>query len=307
MLLLLFVGWLATALVPVDHPAQAASASALLAILMPLVTVLTVPILGIALVRRRWIWALLATMVAIAPWLIVLDHISPTPTVSTPSQKVRILVVNAKNSQAEAARIIDQVRSQNADVLVITELSGTLAHDLTVGGIDASLTAASVITTTPVEAGIGVYSRFEVTDVVQVEGTHWPTVRATVHLEDATFTLVAAHAVAPTPSGVGTWNKDLTAIGEAADVPGSVVVTGTFNATAWNPQFRELTKTRLHDAAATYGRGLRPTWPSWLPVPVSALDHILTTGNIGVSSVSSARVDGSDHRSLSATLAIPQS
>jgi endonuclease/exonuclease/phosphatase (EEP) superfamily protein YafD len=300
------VGWLATGLVPIEHPAPAASAGAFLAMLMPLVTVFAVPILGLTVVRRRWAWAFTATVIAIAPWLIVLDHVSSAPTGSSPSRTVRVLVVNARNGEVEAGRIVDQVRSQNTDVLIVTELSSALAHDLTVSGIDASLTAASVITTTPVEAGIGVYSRFEVTDVTRVENTQWPAVRATVHLEDATFTLIAAHVVAPTPAKVTAWNEDLTTIRAAANVPGSVVVAGTFNATAWNPQFRELTRNRLRDAAATYGRGLRPTWPNWLPVPICALDHVLATGNIGVDSISSARVDGSDHRSLSAVLAVPR-
>jgi endonuclease/exonuclease/phosphatase (EEP) superfamily protein YafD len=274
--------------------------------LMPLVTVIAMPVLGLALVRRRWVWALLSTLIAIAPWLIVLDHLSASRTGSGSARPIRVLVINAQDGEAEATRIIDQVRSQEADVLIITELTGDLAHNLTVGGIDATLTAAAVITPTPVDAGIGVYSTYEVTDVSQLDSTRRPAVRATIHLENAAFTLIATHVMAPTPSGVSTWEADLDAIRQAADVPGPVVVAGTFNATAWNPQFRKLAGSRLHDAAATYGKGLRPTWPSWLPVPISPLDHILATEDVGVKSVDSARVRGSDHRSLSAVLSIPQ-
>jgi endonuclease/exonuclease/phosphatase (EEP) superfamily protein YafD len=306
LLLPILVGWLATALIPIEHPSVVASVGALLAMAMPLVTVLAVLVLGLVLIRRRWVWAVVATLVALTPWIIVLDHISASGNDSGPGDTVRILVVNAREGQAEATRIVDQVRSLNTDILIVTELSGTLAHDLTVHGIDASLTAASVVTTTEARSGIGVYSRFTVTDVQRVEGTHWPAVRATVQLEEATFTVIAAHAVVPTPSGVGTWSRDLEAIRVASQQEGPVVVAGTLNATAWNPQFRDLVTTRLHDAAAVHGRGLRPTWPSWLPVPVTALDHVLVTGDIEVRSINSARIRGSDHRSLAAGLSVPR-
>ena len=294
-------------MVPVTHPAPLAAAVALLAMLMPAVTVVGVPVLGLALVRRRWFIATVATLVVLGPWLLVLDRISPSDKPSGKTQVVRFLVVNGHDGGADAAQIVDQVRTQNTDVLVVTELSGTLAHDLTANGIDATLKPASVLTASPVEAGIGVYSRFSVSGVQRVPGTHWPAVRVEVDTGKGTLTLVAVHVVPPTPAGVGLWAKDLDEVGEAANAPGTVAVAGTLNATAWNPQMRRLTSGRLYDAASVFGKGLRPTWPNWTPMPAVALEHVLVTGDVGVSAMSTAPVDGSDRRSLAVTLTIPQS
>jgi endonuclease/exonuclease/phosphatase (EEP) superfamily protein YafD len=77
------------------------------------------------------------------------------------------------------------------------------------------------------------------------------------------------------------------------------------NATPWNAQFRWVVSGRLHDSADVLGRGLRPTWPNWSPVPLLPTDHALVAG-LGVTELSALPIEGSDHRALSVGLLVPK-
>jgi endonuclease/exonuclease/phosphatase (EEP) superfamily protein YafD len=80
---------------------------------------------------------------------------------------------------------------------------------------------------------------------------------------------------------------------------------GDLNATPWQPGFRKLTKAGWRDAADVVGQGLRPTWPSWAPLALAPLDHVLVSGAVGVSGADTTDIRGSDHRALIVTLVVP--
>jgi endonuclease/exonuclease/phosphatase (EEP) superfamily protein YafD len=103
----------------------------------------------------------------------------------------------------------------------------------------------------------------------------------------------------------GSWSGDLAALHRAGDVTGPVTVLGGFNATPWNPQFRAAAGEGLRDAGDVLGRGICPTWPSWLGLPLLPLDHALVGGRVGVQSLLGVTIDGTDHRALLATLLVP--
>jgi endonuclease/exonuclease/phosphatase family metal-dependent hydrolase len=83
------------------------------------------------------------------------------------------------------------------------------------------------------------------------------------------------------------------------------VLAGTLDANSQQPAFRRLTGRGLRDAAAVLGRGARPTWPSWSPLPLLALDHVLVGGGIGVRAVGTLAVAGTSHRAIIADLVVP--
>jgi endonuclease/exonuclease/phosphatase (EEP) superfamily protein YafD len=79
---------------------------------------------------------------------------------------------------------------------------------------------------------------------------------------------------------------------------------GDFNATIWNPSFRDFVHaTHLRDAAGDVGRGLRTTWKGerhvWMAIPI---DHILHDDSFAVRSVRVGTGKGSDHRPVVADL-----
>jgi endonuclease/exonuclease/phosphatase (EEP) superfamily protein YafD len=217
------------------------------------------------------------------------------------------MLVTAQDGHADAADIADVVRSQRPDLLVVTELSAALAHELTAAGLPDGLTPRYAVVPDggdPPTAGIGIYSRFAVSDTRVLPGLEWPGVVTRVMVGRTPVTLVAAHAVQPSTGHLDRWRRDLTAVRSAERIKGPVLVLANLNATPWNAQYRWVVSGRLHDSGDVLGRGLRPTWPNWSPVPLLPTDHALVAG-LGVTELAALPIEGSDHRALSVGLVVP--
>ncbi|HEX2804653.1 MAG TPA: endonuclease/exonuclease/phosphatase family protein [Kineosporiaceae bacterium] len=278
-----------------------------LASISPLVVLVALPLITLSLKQRRSLPVVPAVAAALLPWGFVLGYASPAPEPSGTTLPLRAMIVTAHDGSADARGIAQAVADQKVDLLVVTELSGPLAHDLTVAGVTNRLTARWVMLPEPGQspaAGIGVYSRFPIDGFTPLNDTKWPAVRATVTVEKAHFTLIAGHAVQPSVAGLDSWRRDLAAFGSAAKIKGPVVVLVNLNATVWHAQFRHLVAGRLHDAGDVLGRGLRPTWPSWA-LPLLPTDHALVAGGVGVAALDTTGVQGSDHRALTVALEVP--
>jgi endonuclease/exonuclease/phosphatase (EEP) superfamily protein YafD len=244
----------------------------------------------------------------VLPWSFVVGYALPADPPAGETVPLRAMIVTAHDGTADAGDIAAAVRSQRTDVLVVTELSSALAHDLT-PGLPEGMLARYVSVPDPgasPAAGIGIYSRFPIDgkQATRLAGTHWPAVVVPVPVGRTTVTLVAGHAVQPSTGHLDRWRRDLAAFRAAERIKGPVLVLVNLNATPWNPQYRRIVSGRLHDAADVLGRGLRPTWPTWSPVPLLSTDHALVAG-LGVSELSALSVKGSDHRALSVGLRVP--
>jgi endonuclease/exonuclease/phosphatase (EEP) superfamily protein YafD len=280
------------------------------ACLSPLAVVAAVPLVLVTIQQRRWAAMVPAVVAAALPWWFVVGYgVSASAEPSGATLPLRAMIVTARDGHADARDIADVVRSQRTDLLVVTELSPALAHDLAVAGLPDGMVPRYVRVpesgTSPA-GGIGVYSRFTIDEkqVTSLPGTRWPAVVAPVRVGPTTVTLVAGHAVRPSTDHLDRWRRDLAAFGSADQLRGPVLVLVNLNATPWNPQFRTIVSGRLHDAADVLGRGLRPTWPAWSPVPLLPTDHALVAG-LSVSDLSALTIKGSDHRALSVGLRVP--
>ena len=304
----LLAAWAATCLLDIANPALVA-----LATMCPLVGVLAVPVIALAVRRRRLVTAALAAVAALLPWVLVSGYAAggPGPVPGRGDVPVRVLTVNAELGQANAAQIVNAVRGNEVDVLVVTELTGGLAHDLTVQGIGGTLTPAWVaVDGTPAGGGIGVWSssRFGPPRVTPLPGTRWPAGRIVLATPAGPLTVIAAHVSQPFPSDTRSWRQDLRVIGTAVPDDGQPrLVVGDLNATPWHAALRTLSGAGMHDAADVLGKGLRNTWPQWTPIPLAALDHVLVGGPVGVRSVRTLVVDGTDHRGLLVEATLPRS
>jgi endonuclease/exonuclease/phosphatase (EEP) superfamily protein YafD len=292
---LLLAGWAVTCLVDVPNPVLVG-----LATVCPAVGVLAIPVIAVAVHRRRLITAGIAAAAAVLPWVIVAGYGAGGPG-AAPARNdlgVRVLMVSAQEGHADAAQIVDAARSHQADVVVVTELTGTLAHDLTVNGIGATLNPSWVNVDGPAAGGIGVWSRFDTRSVTPLNGMRWPASLIVLDTSAGPVTLLAAHVSPPSVGDARRWREDLRVIGDAGGGDQPRLVVGDLNATAWHAAFRGLSASGLRDAADVLGRGLRNTWPQWAPVPLAALDHVLVGGGVGVRSVETLTIDGTDHRGL---------
>ncbi len=132
-----------------------------------------------------------------------------------------------------------------------------------------------------------------------------PTPKASVAaVLDNGVELIAFHP--PTPVGNNAaWRANLSALaGAITDPPRPTVVLGDFNATYWNPSFRQLLRQGYRDAAAALGRGFTATWPTdRLIPPFAAIDHALVERDRLVpTAFDTFDVPGSDHRGVVVTV-----
>jgi len=276
-----------------------------LATTAPATVVLAVPVVTAAVRRRRWITAAVAAAAGLLPWLFVLGYAVPGPPADAAAAPVRAMLVDADRGGADPPSLVATVLEQGVDVLVVTGLSSSMAHDLTVAGLDGHLRPRWVdVPTDGSPAGTGLWSRADVTGIEPVRGTTTPAVRALLQGK-APLTLVAGRAASPQDVGVARWRADLDVLGGAARSPGPVAVLGNLDATPWQPEFRRLTGSGLSDAADAAGRGLRSTWPSWSPVPLLPVDHVLVGGGVDARDVETIPLAGTDHRALVVTLLVP--
>ena len=83
-----------------------------------------------------------------------------------------------------------------------------------------------------------------------------------------------------------------------------MILVGDFNATPWTGAFRDLLDLGLIDAQR--GRGVAGSWPAgWGPFKIP-IDHALHTPELTSTSFAFGASAGSDHRSLSVTLALAE-
>ncbi len=302
---LLLAAWSVTCLVDEVGQARVDALLVALAATSPYLALAAVPVVTLALRGRRWLSAGAGLVGGLLPWVFVLGYAAPAPQQEEPrGPTVRTLIVNAHLGQADPAAVVQAVRDHAVDVLVVTELSGLLAHELTGQGLDAQLRPRWVQVPDQAQSGIGLWSRFDVGAVEEVAGTARPALRTRIDTGAGTLTLVTGHAVPPLPD-VEQWRADLRALGGAARVEGPVLLLGNLNATPWHPEFRRLAGEGLDDAADAAGRGLRSTWPSASPVPLLPLAHALVGGGVGTEEVETILVGGTNHRALLTTVVLP--
>ncbi|MEO1058975.1 MAG: endonuclease/exonuclease/phosphatase family protein [Actinomycetota bacterium] len=132
-----------------------------------------------------------------------------------------------------------------------------------------------------------------------------PTPKASVAaVLDNGVELIAFHP--PTPVGDNAaWRANLAALATAIEDPQRpTVVLGDFNATYWNPSFRQLLRQGYRDAAAALGRGFAATWPTDRLIPAFAgIDHALVERDRLVpTAFDTFEVPGSDHRGIVVTV-----
>lgn len=203
-------------------------------------------------------------------------------------ERLDVMALNALYGNAEAVPVVETVRQEGVDVLVIVEFSADLAQRLESAGLENELPYSE---RRPEQGpgGSAIYARFPVEDVREISGTTFSMQIVTVPVPVASGPAVpvqvtAVHAYPPFPGGVDKWRDDLEALADKYDDGRLQVFAGDFNATIDHAQFRQLLAGGgLFDAAAVAGSRLHPTWPVHRLVPTMlTLDHILASNDFGL-------------------------
>jgi endonuclease/exonuclease/phosphatase (EEP) superfamily protein YafD len=240
--------------------------------------------LGVLLLRWRWpLRALLAAALIVPPWLFLPSALPE----GAGAAQLRIVSANVHLSATDPSRLLDWLRADEPDVVVLHELRAEYAQRV------SALPSWPHVHLAPRgdSFGIGVLSRWPLRDVrLLADGAGLPRLQATVAAPMGAFDLIAVH---PMPPLSPRWHRlrDEMLGGLAADGDRPTLVVGDFNATPWS------------SAAAVMQRGgwrwfggVQPTWPhAWWGIPI---DAVWARGPWQVLRREVGPPIGSDHRPL---------
>lgn len=259
---------------------------------------------------RRWVLVGLAGSMTLLLLVIQLPwYVSEAP--NPASAAVKVMTINMYFGHADPNAVARTARDC-ADVLLVQELTPEAVRGLSAAGIKTAFPYQE-LDARPGAAGIGLYSRFPITDAGHIGGHRLAMVRARVRIPHVAHdvSILSVHLDAPWPRPVDGWQADIAKFPSTlSDVAtragdGAVVVGGDFNSTIDMREFRELLTNGYHDAARQAGSGRTFTYPAnkWYP-PVIGIDHVLTRNATAVST-STVELPGTDHRALLATVLVP--
>jgi len=219
-------------------------------------------------------------------------------------ETLKLLHANVLSSNDEYQRLIDLIAAEDPDMIFLQEVTNDWVIGLEPLQNDYPFSYTEARSG---NFGIAVYSKIRFDSVSHVDSPPlgYPTITATATVGKASLTLISSH---PTiPMGLRLYsarNQQLDSVldqVQAADRP--VVLLGDFNATLWDPQFKNLMRsTGLLNVRR--GFGILPTWPTYMPIAMIPIDHVLVSESVGVSDVKTGKGIGSDHLPLIVTLSL---
>lgn len=254
-------------------------------------------------VRRQRMSALAAVLavanaIPVLPFLLAHAEAAPAPA-GTP---LRVLSINVFAHNDDYARLIEYVRRQRPDVLVLIEVTPEWARALEQLGSEFVF---SWVRPTGQRAGMAVLSRGQPREIREVDlgGTGEPSLLLTLEQGGAPIALLGAHLYWPLgPHSSTVRNRQLGAIARLAREPGPpLAVVGDFNVTPFSPHFaRLLREGGLRNCAN--GAALAPTWPARVPLFFIRIDHCLASDGLSATNSRVGPYVGSDHYPIAVDL-----
>lgn len=279
--------------------------------------VVALPVVVVALVAlaaRRWWLAGAALVVVVAQlalaspeWLAA----RPLPAWAGRATEVRVLDGNIDKSPVLHAGYGRAIERDHPDLVGFEEFTNSAYASAVDSGALRSLPYRCAAPR-PGVTGLLLASRWPVSGcrvvTASTGGRHGDVmVGGTVRTPAGPVTVWVVHPIAPFPRLAPLWHAGLAAIGRAVRARGTghLVVMGDFNATWGTQGLRALLADGLADAAAARGQALETTWPNGAVVPpFLRIDHVLTGRGLAVTRIVSHPGHGSDHRFLTATVAV---
>ncbi|GAB2664950.1 endonuclease/exonuclease/phosphatase family protein [Prescottella soli] len=278
----------------------------LLASQTPLLLVIALLGAVVAAFAERWtVEAACLVVCALGVWMLSPLYIPGAPG-ALPSNAtgptVRIMQANIKVGQADPSALVRTVRERDVDVLTVQELTDESIAGLHAAGLDDLLPHRFVVSHGPGGEGGGIYSRYPLSNTRNLAG--FLSANLFADLDVGLREPLALFAVHPAPAYLfpaPLWAKELRELHselESNALRDNVVVSGDFNATYTQRQYRALLTDGYADVADQLGAGLVPTMPADRRIPpLIGIDRMITKGAVATSL---ERIDivGSDHHGL---------
>ncbi len=256
---------------------------------------LTLCALAFAFGKRRT-WAL-ASAAAAAVNLVVIAplYVAPAPPPATEAP-LRIMSLNLLYSNQDHQRVLETIRAEDPDFVLLLEVTDEWALALTALDKDYPYSKSMPFSKGP---GISFYSRIPLEAIRYRNIAGAPMIDARVQRPGGPLTIMGVHPFSPLSDfHFKDRNHQLAAIARAAAQPaGAVMLVGDLNTTSWSPYFQDLLAVSgLADSRR--GFGVQPTWPG-LPFPFRIpIDHCLVSPEVAVYGRHVGPAVGSDHRPI---------
>lgn len=220
--------------------------------------------------------------------------------------RLRVMAANLYLGLGDPRAIVDLVRRQQVDVLVLPELTPGAESALDSAGL-AELLPYRVSDPRPGGGGTGIVSKIPLRQIILVPESTMSQPSAVIDLPGRDdVEIVAVHVQPPVSQAkVDTWRRELAALPRPEKDARLRILAGDFNASLDHAAFRTLVDHGYADAAEATGDGLVPTWSSWPTGPPITIDHIVADERIAVSGFSVFDIPGSDHEAILAELVLP--
>jgi endonuclease/exonuclease/phosphatase (EEP) superfamily protein YafD len=260
---------------------------------------------------RRWTLAgmagcLTAVLVALQlPWYLSADPDSN-------AVRVRMMTINMRFGGADP-HALARIADENADIVTVQELTPEAVRGLAAAGMSDTF-PYQALEARRQASGVGIYSRYPITESTRIDGYGLGLVNAHVRVEGTRHdtSVASVHFAAPWPQPIAGWRYDIAAfpetLAELAAQSGTapILVGGDFNSTIDMRPFRQLLTNGYRDGAEQAGAGRTFTYPSNRRFPpIIGIDHVLTRNCTAVS-MRTVEIAGTDHRALLATVMVPR-
>ena len=238
--------------------------------------------------------------------------------ITDPALSLKVMTLNCRYGKADAQSILEQVQSQNVDVLALQEVNSTLLTRLRKAGMRQTMPYLVEGPQTQNDNGgrNALFSRREPmwsqAAGLDLEASAVPIML--LHTQAGTIRLASVHPKSP-QRGARQWglgierlallNSEKLAAAPDMESPAFTIIMGDCNANLHHPTFRAMLESgRLCDASLSLSRGMHPTFPhcqALLP-PLIEIDHILVSQGIRITSMKVVKVPLTDHCGLLAQL-----
>ena len=278
---------------------------------VPWMAVLSAAILLISLISRRRVLAVISALCLLTQLVWHAGFLYPrvslssaarmavtSATASVDDRYARLMTLNTRNGQADAAQIVQTVREQHVEVgirelLPYSVVASTSSSDN--GGVNGLWSAA------PMSERTG--------DLIPIEASSIPA--ASIDFDGTVIRFGSVHPFSPRPSNQGLWDRGLGSISQLREDDHTFVLMGDFNATWDHASFRYLLGGRFVDAGENAGEWFHMTYPSnkklfgVIPIPAAVeIDHIVHDRGVVVGDLDAVTIAGSDHKALLGTLEV---
>ena len=261
--------------------------------------------------RKEWLLAGACVVLVVAQIVVVAPAVGSDalPRWAAHAPAITIESANVWDENPSPTAAARSLVASHADVLVLVEVANSMQRALQRAGIDRRFPHQLKAVASQNGTNDGIYSRLPLTHETLIHDVLNELPAATVTRAGRSLRIVAVHIDGPL-HGRTQWQAELGDLVTVARVQsGPLAIVGDFNATRWNPPFRDLLDTNLTDAHESRGQGLSRSWPvrgTAFAVfgPLMRLDHALTNANAVATKVRDLVIPGSDHVGFEVTVAM---